>query len=315
MSELAFNLSGDPFEVPNRAVGWRVRRMKPKGAPEVVYGRNGLPLVLPIDAEVDDLRHEANAPGRYRLDPVADNNKPIEDAIAAYVFIHEDRAPAIHERAPVATTTDNALIEAMRINAELARTIVDRFPVMMESAGLLLRAAGAVGLPARMLNRALEMGTDDDEDDDGDGEAAPAAAGFDITALAAQAIPLVVTALSSGNLKLPSVASLLDWRKAAPTHAANAAASAEAPTSRASETKAAQSTAASSPLPPMDPAMMTHFLAIQNALQPSEAAMARAVAADLQPAELRAWFDDLSKLSVSEAVTKIRAMIGGGSAS
>ncbi len=60
------------------------------------------------------------------------------------------------------------------------------------------------------------------------------------------------------------------------------------------------------------PSTMTHFLAIQNALQPSEAAMARAVAADLQPLELRAWFDDLSKLSVPEAVTKIRSMIAPG---
>ena len=48
MSELAFNLNGDPFEVPSNATGWRVRKMKNKGAPEVAYGRNGLPLVLPL---------------------------------------------------------------------------------------------------------------------------------------------------------------------------------------------------------------------------------------------------------------------------
>ena len=54
MSELAFNMSGEPFDVPGAATGWRVRRLKPRGAPEVVYGRDGLPLVLPIDAGIDD---------------------------------------------------------------------------------------------------------------------------------------------------------------------------------------------------------------------------------------------------------------------
>ena len=48
MSDLAFNVNGEPFEAPANAAGWRVRRLKQKGAPEVVYGRDGLPLVLPL---------------------------------------------------------------------------------------------------------------------------------------------------------------------------------------------------------------------------------------------------------------------------
>lgn len=28
MSDLAFNLNGEPFDVPANATGWRVRRMK-----------------------------------------------------------------------------------------------------------------------------------------------------------------------------------------------------------------------------------------------------------------------------------------------
>jgi len=44
MFELAYNLSGEPFDVPLDATAWRVRKLKPKGAPEVVYGRDGLPL-------------------------------------------------------------------------------------------------------------------------------------------------------------------------------------------------------------------------------------------------------------------------------
>jgi hypothetical protein len=68
MSELAFNLNGEPFELPSAAVGWRVRKMKPKGAPEVVYSRDGVPLILPIDANIDDLRRAAGSEGRFRLD-------------------------------------------------------------------------------------------------------------------------------------------------------------------------------------------------------------------------------------------------------
>ena len=36
MSELAFNVNGDTFEVPPSVVEWRVRRMKTRGAPEPV---------------------------------------------------------------------------------------------------------------------------------------------------------------------------------------------------------------------------------------------------------------------------------------
>jgi hypothetical protein len=68
-------------------------------------------------------------------------------------------------------------------------------------------------------------------------------------------------------------------------------------------------------MPPMNPKTMAHFIAIQAALKPAEAAMAREVAGELSPTELRAWFDELQKLSVADAVTKIRALIGKGAAS
>ena len=56
MAELAFNVHGEPFEVFAATIGWRVKRLEAKGAPEVVYGRDGLPLVLPVDSDLDDLR-------------------------------------------------------------------------------------------------------------------------------------------------------------------------------------------------------------------------------------------------------------------
>ncbi len=59
---------------------------------------------------------------------------------------------------------------------------------------------------------------------------------------------------------------------------------------------------------------MMHFLAIQKALSPDEAALAKEVAKAFSPAELNAWIADLSKLSVPEAVAKIRAIVARGAA-
>ena len=111
MSELAFNMNGEPFDVPPTATGWRVRRMKHKGAPEVVYGRDGIPLVLPIEADVDDLRREVGTAGRYRVDP--SRASPGQGA-AGYVFAHAaSRACA----ASIFRPQRRIVIEAMRMNA------------------------------------------------------------------------------------------------------------------------------------------------------------------------------------------------------
>jgi integrase len=98
MSELAFNLNGEPFDLPLTATGWRVRKFKSKGAPEVVYGREGTPLVLPIDADMADLRREARSEGHYRLDAIDECNRPIAGAPPAYHCYRLCRAAALPER-------------------------------------------------------------------------------------------------------------------------------------------------------------------------------------------------------------------------
>lgn len=315
MSELAFNINGEAFDVPPSATGWRVRRMKHKGPPEVVYGRDGVPLVLGIDAQLDDLKGQVGTAGRYRLDPI-DGNKSIPDGQPAYVYVNAEPTPASMPRnsGPIAApaTTESVVIEAMRMNAEIAKSVVDRFPMMLEAASSLLRAADGAGLPAR-LPRMLESG---EVLDDAEDEAPAPPTGFDLNAIVAQLVPLVITSLMNGKLKVPGLGDMLDWRKAA-AKAPKQQATHVNPAAIAADDIAGDPAPAVEPMfPPLDPDTITHFMAIQSALKPEEAAVARAVAADLAPLELRAWFDDLKKLSVPDGVAKIRGLIskkGGAS--
>lgn len=297
MSELAFNANGEAFDLPASVTGWRVRRMKPRGAPELVYGTDGRPLTVPVESTIDELREAVGTAGKYRLDPVNDDGKCVEDVPPAYVQVV--RAPRNAEPIAVSSTSasDDTLREAMRLNTELARSVIDKFPEMMTAAAELLRAADGAGIPARQP-RAVDEGDDDIDDDAPAGASSPA---FElINTLVAQVVPIVVSGLASKGM--PKLGAILDWRKAAPE-----AKQIEASTTEMAEAKAATDT--KSELPPLDPKAMSHFIAIQSALTPGEAALARQVAAELSPAEVRTWFAELSALSVPDAVAKIRTFV------
>jgi hypothetical protein len=100
MLQLAYNLNGEPFEAPPTMAAWRARKLKKAGAPETAWGLDGLPLFLPMDADIEDLRRESGGEtGRFRLDPVDDQRRAIPNAPASYVCVHP-LAPA--PAAPVA---------------------------------------------------------------------------------------------------------------------------------------------------------------------------------------------------------------------
>src|SRR5687768_14801908 len=301
MSELAFNLNGEAFDLPATATGWRVRRMKQRGAPEVVYGKDGVPAVCSIEAGYEELRQLVGEPGRYRLDAIDDRGRTVPDVPAAYVLVsatESDGGPSVPRNAD-ASSPAHVMAEAMRLNTELARAVIDRFPQMVEAAANLLRAADGAGLPARE-----PRAVDDDEEEEE--EVAPAK-GFDLAAL----LPLAAALFGGG--KMPDLASMLDWRKAAPSAppakkqaklAASSTAQVEAPQGTGDDTDSQEP-------PPLDPAAMAHFVAIQSQLTPEESAIAREVASTLTAAELRAWIEELRELSVPDAVKKIRSLIAG----
>lgn len=62
-------------------------------------------------------------------------------------------------------------------------------------------------------------------------------------------------------------------------------------------------------LPPIEPAVMAHYIAVQNELTAMESAIVRRIASELNAGEVRVWFVALSKLAVPDAVAKIRQLI------
>ena len=312
MSELAFNANGESFEIPATVTGWRVRRMKPRGAPELVYGPDGRPLTVGIEVDIDELREAVGTSGKYRLDPINDDGKCVEGVPPAYVQVVKPERTAESAIALVAPSSgDDAIREAMRLNTELAKSVIDRFPEMMTAAAELLRAADGAGLPSRKP-RFVEADDDDTDDEDEDERDEPTAVppGFDLNALVAQLVPVLVTSLMSGKMKFPGLAAMFDWRKAAPANETKSEPTAKAPNDKP-KAKPAPEHNAPAQVPPLDPAAMAHVIAIQAALEPQEVAYVQEVAKDLSPAELRSWFDELSKLSVPDAVTRVRGLIAG----
>lgn len=132
MSELAYTISGDTFEVPTTVTDWRVRRLKPRGAPELVYGADGRPLTVSIEAGLDELHDAVSLSGKYRLDPIGDDGKAVENVPPAYIQVTKARNAAANDQMSERSTNDArasgasgglelAVLEAVRLNTEAIR--------------------------------------------------------------------------------------------------------------------------------------------------------------------------------------------------
>lgn len=340
MSELANNIHGEPFEVPAEATAWRVRRMKPKGAPEVVYGSNALPLLLPIEAGIEEFRAEVNTPGRYRLDPVKEDQRPIPEAPAAYLYLYPQREIRNGDGAAAAPSVDlhpifagllQANLDMGAANANLTRTVIEGFSGVMEAASSMMRAAGslppplALSVPSAESAPLLESRAEEEYEEEDAEQAAPA---LDLQAMGVSLLTSLLTGICNGQIKLPSLGALVGRRagaeEPAPRHVVFPPAEADrsapsptpAPTPR--EQNAPVRAAASPPpnfaalmasLPPM---AMMQLMAVQQALSPQERASAVELLQDLSPTELLAWAKELSAVPLGEAVAKVRATLRSG---
>jgi hypothetical protein len=325
MAELAFNHNGDPFEVPAEAVAWRVRRIKGRGAPEVVYGANGAPLVLPVDAAFEDLRREAKVPGKYRLDPINEDHQVLEGASPSYLVLPErpdpeDVAERISPPSSSGVALESALGETTRALVGVTQAVVAQLPAIMAASADLLRAAGASGLPSRAPLALVPGGDDDeqDEDDEGDEELEPSSAPSkashgDLYALMAQLLPPLMAAFAprpgseAGSAPpAPPSPSVASKRRspASPMEGSSSTEPAAAPPVAGGPTPPAA-------VPPLSPKGMMHFAAIQQALTLEERALAQGILSELSPDQVQAWLRELAPLSVAEAVEKIRPILNG----
>ncbi len=332
MSELAFTVTGDTFEVPSTVTAWRVRRLKPRGAPELVYARDGRPLTLPIEADLDDLHEAVTTPGKYRLDPIGDDGKGVENVPAAYIQVNKgerntanDHAVerAFDPRADTVAGLGQAVIEAVRLNAEalrqnaeIAMRAVDRLPQLMEAMTTMLNVATGTQLYAlqqREVPLALRNAANDDEvdeaDDQGDADAGGSGAfpflpGLDINKVVAQVASDVVTKLMERfSGKLPSTVAM---EPKPAIEVAQGVTCAPATHSAPSVTSSSVPTAASVLT---DPVSMAHFVEVKNALTRDEQALVAALARGLTEADQAAWFNALKPLSVADAVASVRTTL------
>jgi len=325
MSELAYDVNGYPIRLPPEATKFLVRKHKPKSPPQVLF-RNGRRATLPVGAGIEDFRHLiADSPGRYRLLALDEADQPVEGAPEAYVEIDPEPAHAYAPPAPapdpLAPTraalsqqpTELLLLETMRANTELARSVIDRLPDIMKASAFLLSAADSAGMPRRPP---LWLEDDYDDDDDQDDEQPPAPAAPSLFETFCKA------ALSSGG-NFAGFAKLLGAGNAAPGAAgapagdggATAAATEDPPARPAAPPRPAAaptggaSRNAAPATPPVDP--QAHLVAILSQLSESERAYAQRVLEQLSPAAIKEWHGMLLSMGVDEAVSLIRTKAQG----
>jgi hypothetical protein len=180
MSELAFDREGNPFRFSRRTKKLRPRRWKnpgQRGTCAAVLDADGEQVFIDADAEYVEFRSTVgNAPGFYRLDQCDEDGTPIEEAPPAYVEIESTR-----NAAPVGGVDprDAIIRDLAQINADITRTMVERFSNVMQATADVLRAADGAGLPRRepppppSQRPAPDEEEDDDDQDEDDDESEP----------------------------------------------------------------------------------------------------------------------------------------------
>ena len=308
MSELAFNVNGERFDVPDEAEFWRVRRFKPsgRGTPEVVFDGDGLPLVIAIDTDIHEFRRLVEMqPGRYRLDPIDADQKACEDGTAAYVQLADASSAPSSTGAEVAggsSRHDDLIRDLVRVNAEMVKSITEKFATVMDSAATLIRAADGAGMPARQPVP-LPLVEDGELEDDDEEEEHRNAGGFDLGSFLAQMMPMFQMVMAQRNQANGSAA---QTRNAAVDLDDEDDDYEDELEDDDADDEPAPATAA---VQPPGPVAMAHFASIQSKLTPEEAQLAQAVASELPPAEINGWISELSKLPVDDAVELIRETI------
>ncbi len=312
MSELAFNLNGERFELPAAAAFWRVRRLKdvPRGGPEVVFGRDGVPLVIPVDTDIEGFRQYVDyVPGRYRLDPVDERHKPLEGVPAAYIQVAKGPGPrncggSVAELAAPLDERDAVIKEVVRANAEMVKVIAEKFAAVMQSAADLLRAADGAGLPSRKPPEPEPRNGIDDEENDEDDGGPPS-----FLEVLAPFVPLIQQAMAShwsGRATPPPPVVVRNS-----PGAEEGSGEGEAAADSADEEKPSGGNGQGNGhgMQKLTAAQLAHVSAVYGKLTPHERAQAQQAAMLMPAQEREVWLAELCSLPVDEAVELIRGAI------
>src|SRR4051812_37653663 len=98
---LAFDVNGDPLEVPPEAVAWRVRRGGGRrGRPRAVFDQDtGRQMEIPLHSTIDELVERGCPPDRYRLEAVDVEGRILPEIVAIIELAgEEEEAPAPVEK-------------------------------------------------------------------------------------------------------------------------------------------------------------------------------------------------------------------------
>lgn len=162
MAELAINQFGQTFTPPAEVAHWLVRRMSDNkhGGPVATVGTNGSPITLPVAASMAEFRAALTAhgcaPGRYRLDPLDAQGRPIKGPVA-YLTFPPDRVATI-DAAELPRNSNGA--GAASTPPQLISTGAFPLPVPMHFSGLEYLLGEAMRTQQAMLTQmALHTGT------------------------------------------------------------------------------------------------------------------------------------------------------------
>ncbi len=118
---LAFDVDGNPLDVPEHAVGWRVRRNGGRGRPRSIFDpETGLQLDIPITSKIEDLIERGCEPERYRLEAVDAEGRVVPGMVA---IVEVAAVEASAEEVAKKELTPEA--EALRQMTQFAGQMVD----------------------------------------------------------------------------------------------------------------------------------------------------------------------------------------------
>ena len=204
--ELAFDKEGNPFRFSRLTRKLRPRRWKnpgKRGTCAAVLDADGEQVLIDADAEYIEFRAAVgNVPGFYRLDQCDEDGNPIEDAPPAYVSIDSTRNAA---PAGEVDPRDAIIRDLAQINADVTRTIAERFSNVMQAAAEILRAADGAGLPRREPPPPTpdEDEDDDQEDEDDDQEPLPSEKVWEFVEQMLPTIGMWLTSLAAKRSSTP----------------------------------------------------------------------------------------------------------------